>query len=306
MFNLYDINGLMFWSEADIKLRAMFEDFFVERLMGNLRSQNRAFAAHKCEAPLLTPLDLINPNYTEDDVWMQTASAAGTAFIDYIESPVRIDMDEVKLKALSKEHMRPDDQNYYVRMHALQTEYARGTEDNPVDGRLFSEMLMVYNELYPQKATVLRPETTMGSYAYARHLLNPHNTQKVMPPLVVYQHGKSFRREQDQPTKFMRLKEFYQLEFQILYSTSTKNDYSVSLIPTVCRMISDMIGPCRVEDSDRIPSYAEWTRDVVCEKTNMEVCSISKRTDYENMNVIEVAIGTDRCVYNFNRKNDAE
>lgn len=38
---------------------------------------------------------------------------------------------------------------------------------------------------------------------------------------------------------------------------------------------------------------------VVCEATNMEVCSISRRRDFPEANVLEVAIGTDRCVHNF-------
>lgn len=147
---------------------------------------------------------------------------------------------------------------------------------------------------------VLRPETTMGSYAYARHLLTHHTKTRL--PFVVWQHGLSFRREQDQVTKNMRLKQFYQLEFQILFSPKTANDYSVSMIPAVQEMISNLIGPCRVEPSDRIPNYAEWTQDIVHESSNMEVCSMSKRKDFDLASVLEVAIGTDRCVYHFMNK----
>lgn len=144
---------------------------------------------------------------------------------------------------------------------------------------------------------VLRPETTMGSYTYARHLLTHHTKTKL--PFVVWQHGLSFRREQDQVTKNMRLKQFYQLEFQIMFSPKTANDYSISMIPAVRDMIAEMIGPCRVEPSDRIPDYAEWTQDVIHEASNMEVCSMSKRKDFDQGSVLEVAIGTDRCVYHF-------
>jgi len=301
MEQLYDSNGLIFWSEEEIKLRAMFENFFVQKIKSNLKSQNRAFDMHKCEAPLLTPTDLINPNYTEEDVWVQGEPNTLAALFNYIELQ-EILKDKPRLLELSKAHMRPDSENYYNKMMELSEKLKDCSEDKPLEGQLLNEMLIVYQELYPSKRLVLRPETTMGSYAYARHLLNPHNPVKIMPPLVVYQHGKSFRREQDQPTKFMRLKEFYQLEFQILYSPSTKNDYSISLIPAVKQMIENMIGPCHVEDSDRLPSYAEWTKDVICTKSGMEVCSMSKRTDFEGMNVIEVAIGTDRCIYNFNNK----
>jgi glycyl-tRNA synthetase len=146
---------------------------------------------------------------------------------------------------------------------------------------------------------VLRPETTMGSYKALEYLLNTHNDRKIKLPLCVWQHGKSFRREQDQPTKFMRLKEFYQLEFQIAYSASTANDYSISLVPAVQQAISEMIGPCRIEPSDRLPDYSESTTDIICNTNDMEVCSISKRKDFPDAKILEVAIGTDRCVYNF-------
>ncbi|MFX7804518.1 hypothetical protein ABTK17_19825, partial [Acinetobacter baumannii] len=52
---------------------------------------------------------------------------------------------------------------------------------------------------------VLRPETTPSTYRYMRHLLDSH--QGVRLPLCVWQAGKSFRREQDQPSRHMRLKE---------------------------------------------------------------------------------------------------
>lgn len=143
---------------------------------------------------------------------------------------------------------------------------------------------------------VLRPETTAGSYLAAKQLLSTYEEIKRRMPLVVWQHGKSYRREQDQPSKFMRLKEFYQLEFQIIFKSDTKNDYSLAVIPAVKEMIAKMIGPCRIEESDRIPSYSESTTDIICEANDIEVCSISKRKDFADAKVLEVAIGTDRCV----------
>lgn len=234
MHNLYNKNGLIFWTQEEIALRRTLEQYFVTNIEKCLKEQNRAFEMFQCEAPLLTPRSLINPNYNEKDMW--------------------------------------------------------AWEDN-----------------------VLRPETTMGSYAYAQHLLNPHNQRKVKMPLCVWQHGKSFRREQDQPTKFMRLKEFYQLEFQIIFASNTANDYSLKLIPSVKKMLEVFVGPCRTEPSDRLPDYAEWTQDVICEKVgnpespqDMEVCSMSKRKDFPGASVLEVAIGTDRCIYNFNRRHHPE
>lgn len=150
----------------------------------------------------------------------------------------------------------------------------------------------------------LRPETTFGSYEYAQHLLNWLTDIKYKAPLVVYQHWKSFRNEQDQPTKFMRLKEFYQLEFQIIYFESTQNDYSIELIPKVKEILEKLIGKeCRIEDSDRLPKYSESTTDIVVCDNNMEIASISKRNDFpmwnwNKMKVLEVAIWTDRLIYN--------
>lgn len=217
MLNLYDKNGLVFWTETEIKLRRIFEEIFSSSILFELQKQNSAFHMVQMEAPLLTPKNLINPNYTDADTWS-------------------------------------------------------------------------FDEL------VLRPETTMGSYEYAKILLSGYSDVKYRPPLVVFQHGKSFRREADHPSKFMRLKEFYQLEFQIIFAKNTMNDYSVALYPAVCTILSNIVDKCHLEKSERLPDYSEETIDVICERNSMELCSMSKRKDFENYKVIEIAIGTDRCV----------
>lgn len=232
MENLYNVNGLIFWTEEEIRIREMLKQHFVAAITSNLKTQNRGFEILQVEAPLITPREFINQNYTALDVF---------------------ELDEI-------------------------------------------------DQFAENAGLVLRPETTMGTYKFIEHLLNPHNDRKIKLPVCVWQHGKSFRREQDQPTKFMRLKEFYQLEFQIAYSVTTANDYSVGLIPAMQKAISEMIGPCRVEASDRLPDYSESTTDIICEKNDMEVCSISKRKDFPGAKLLEVAIGTDRCIYNFMQK----
>jgi glycyl-tRNA synthetase len=178
MENLYNKNGLIFWSEKDIKFRKFIEEQFSTNLMLALKEQNVGFSLIQVEAPILTPIELINKNYTTEDMYV---------------------IDDL----------------------------------------------------------VLRPETTMGSFEAAKNLLSTYNDIKYKPPIVVYQHGKSFRKEQDQPTKFMRLKEFYQLEFQIIYSEKTFNDYSIKLYPKIQEMISNIIGDCYIEKSDRLPDYSE-------------------------------------------------
>src|SRR5688572_26193574 len=132
MENLYDVNGLVFWDEDEIRLRNMIQDHVVSALANKLESRNRMFEFVRIEAPLITPRIFINKNYNDEDMFV-------------------------------------------------------------LDERF-----------------VLRPETTMGSYQAILHMLGPAG-RIYKTPLVVWQHGKSFRREQDQPTKFMRLKEFYQL-----------------------------------------------------------------------------------------------
>jgi glycyl-tRNA synthetase len=155
-----------------------------------------------------------------------------------------------------------------------------------------------------QEDLVLKPETTAPSYLYAQALMNSHNKMKVKPPFVVWQHSRSARNEQDNVLKNMRLKEFYQLEFQILFSETTMNDYYPSIVNAMRDAASMLIGSCRTEPSDRVPSYSTETTDIVCEKSDMEICSMSRRLDFPNskIKVIEVAFGTDRCVYNFLRK----
>lgn len=153
---------------------------------------------------------------------------------------------------------------------------------------------------------VLKPETTMSSYLYAQHLMNPHSAIKVRPPVVVWQHARSARYEQDLTIKNMRLKEFYQLEFQILFGDTTRNDYFPGVAEAMRTAAADMLGECYLEDSDRLPSYSTQTTDIICKRSEMEICSMSRRTDFPNpkIKVIEVAFGTDRCVYNFLRKNE--
>lgn len=240
MERIYNTNGLIFWIEKEIRLRRMFEEYFYNELRRVLLDMNPAWSFSQIEAPILTPDELINPNYTSEDVWVQEGEKPGLT---------------------------------------------------------------------------LRPETTPGSYAYAVHLLE--NTAKpIKPPFVVWQTGKSFRREQDQVTKNMRLKEFYQQEFQCIFVADTANDYHTNCLEPIRRMIGDMVHlPTRIVESDRLPSYSLKTMDIEVDNGDkwMEVCSISLRRDFpttakfqakgkvveKELRVLEVAIGLDRCVYNF-------
>ena len=259
---LFDVNGLMFWNEREIRLRRQFEAHFAAELQNILIAENPAWRFVHFEGPILTPRTLLNWNYTEEDIWIQSDPKYTTVEGDSVEIWV------------------PEEEQLHL---------------------------------------ALRPETTPSSYVYAQHLLRTHSGIK--PPFVVWQTGKSFRREQDQVTKNMRLKEFYQQEFQCIYTAETKNDYQEAVLEPVRKMISEMVGlPTRIVESDRLPSYSLRTMDVEVNNGDkwMELCSISKRTDFpdkarfetkkgiveKDLEVLEVAIGLCRCVYNFEQKGD--
>jgi glycyl-tRNA synthetase len=238
---LYDVNGLVFWTEHEVRLREQFRDYFVDRMRDALAAINSAWRFSGVEAPVLMPRTLVAATYTDDDV------------------------------------------------------YSLGD-------------------------LALRPETTPGTYRYLRHQFDD-TSSGFRPPACCWQYGLSFRREQDQPSRHVRLKAFYQLEFQCAFTADTANDYHAALQQPVARMLSDVIGlPTRLVESDRLPAYSQKTVDVEVDNGDkwMEVCSMSLRTDFPGLVriptrkstterailVAEVAIGMDRCVYNFLRRSE--
>lgn len=244
MKSLYNVNSLVFWEEKDIRLKKFIEETIKEEIKVILLEQNPQWKFFQIEAPCLIPMDLINENYTNDDIWVQESKSE----------------TETKL--------------------------------------------------------VLKPETTPSSYLYAEYLLD---SNKVLPPFVVWQTSKSFRREQDQSIKHMRLKEFYQTEFQCIYAADTLNDYQEKVLEPIRKMFQDILAmPTRVVESDRLPNYSLRTMDIEVwnEDKWMELCSISKRKDFtkkavfnlknkvieKDLLVLEIATSSDRIVYNYNER----
>lgn len=228
----YNVNGLITWNEKEIEARDYFTKQLILSVKESLLNANKAWSFTRIESPLLTPSELINPNYTDEDVY-----------------------------------------------------------------RVNSEL-------------TLRPETTIGSYEYARELIED---QFNLLPMVVFQSGKSFRQEQAQTLKNVRFKEFYQLEFQCLYSEDTLNDYQTVVSEDLVGIVHKLTGlPVRIVESDRLPSYSEKTIDIEVKTTHkwLEVCSISVRNDFKtqakfqtkkglkfsNIKVLEIAFGLDRLV----------
>jgi glycyl-tRNA synthetase len=160
---------------------------------------------------------------------------------------------------------------------------------------------------------VSRPETTASTYAWMVEQLTNHSGLQF--PYACWQVGKSFRRESDHVLSHMRLKEFYQMEFQCAYNAETANDYQEKALEPIRKMLALATRlPTRIVESDRLPSYSLRTMDVEVDVGArwMEVCSISKRTDFPIKNrfqnkkkewmetdvlVLEIAIGMDRIIY---------
>jgi glycyl-tRNA synthetase len=156
--------------------------------------------------------------------------------------------------------------------------------------------IFVTNHKVESDFLCLRAETTPSSYEYARFL----NKQQL--PLCVWQSGKSFRREVNDGATAAKLRfnEFYQLEFQCIYSNTTKADYRSALIDAVEQEI-ERFTQCktRVVESDRLPLYSDSTLDIEVYLNNewREIASCSIRNDFsENTKVAEIAIGLDRVV----------
>jgi len=242
MLNIYDVNGLPSWDEAEINQREHLTASLAAGVREALLAMNPAWSFRRVEAPLLMPRALISEAYTDADVWAQR----------------RMDASD----------------------HDL----------------------------------VLRPETTPGTYAAMRHALDHHTGARL--PFCMWQAGKSFRREAEQPGKFCRFKEFHQLEFQCAYSSDTTNDYHAKVLEPMRAMLARATGRrTRVVPSDRLPAYSQVTSDVEAwmgeDDRWMEICSVSRRTDFPGtvtvrnkrneavehaVLVLEVAVGLDRCV----------
>lgn len=167
----------------------------------------------------------------------------------------------------------------------------------------------------PDRQLVLKPETTPSTYAWLYHHLRQ---QDIKPPVCAWQVSKSFRRENDQPTKHCRFKEFYQQEFQCLFTADTKNDYFEQIIRPLAQAFAlEACCSTRLVVSDRLPDYSTRTWDIEMwtgEKW-MEVASISLRHDFIEKarfkdkeiecRVLEIAAGPDRLAYCWSKRLEA-
>jgi glycyl-tRNA synthetase len=183
-----------------------------------------------------------------------------------------------------------------------------------IPGHLISKEYDSEDIYVARDSLALKPETTASSYAYAQYM-NEH--QEFTPPFCVWQASKSFRRENDQVSKNVRLKEFYQQEFQCIVTADTKKDYQDhETLEVIRQALMKLTGlDARVVPSDRLPSYSDLTLDIELKTPHkwLEVCSISKRHDVpfeweqphakgkprfsHSLINYEFAFGLDRVVY---------
>ena len=147
---------------------------------------------------------------------------------------------------------------------------------------------------------VMRAETTATTYKFAERIMEL-DPKVYKPPLCVYQTGKSYRRELSDGANWGKLRalEFWQLEFQCIYSDDTKFPYMDRLVPYAAEVVGKVTNkPYRVIDSDRLPSYSTKTVDIEVYADRdrpFEVASCSLRNDFrEGYTVFEMAFGLDR------------
>lgn len=146
----------------------------------------------------------------------------------------------------------------------------------------------------------LRPETTAGTFEIMEQKFpNKEQIQKQLP-FCLWQVGCSFRDETNSETMRatkLRLKQFYQIEFQLFASQGSKAPY---LEEALKALIKQYGGFAMAPDS--LPHYSEKTIDWGFGENggfgenNLEVAGLSVRKDWPHGMVFEVAIGLDRLV----------
>jgi glycyl-tRNA synthetase len=139
----------------------------------------------------------------------------------------------------------------------------------------------------------LRPETTRGTFECLK-LMYPNSGQlRKKLPVCIWQAGKSFRNEQNRPFGELRFKEFYQLEYQLVYPENTKVDYLNIFVSQFVIYLEKVFNYRGVfaESQEKLPHYSKRTTDIYLD--NHEIIGISDRIDFDYP-VMEIACGLDR------------
>jgi threonyl-tRNA synthetase len=215
--NMYDVSGLEFWGESEIKLR----NEFVKDMVGRVHSKIKPIKMTEIDAPILTPNGKVSKTYKKKETFT--------------------------------------------------------TSDK----------------------LTLRPQIAPGTYAMATKIIK--SGRKL--PFAIWQHGKVFHKDSSSKKKNMKLKEMYQLTFQIFYVEDHPKISSTNLIKAVKDEIQDYVGRCRVSDSQFL-AHSKWTKTIERSSNAMALATISERHDFttkynrSSVTVLEISICTDRIVYN--------
>ena len=138
----------------------------------------------------------------------------------------------------------------------------------------------------------LRPETTIGTYTAIDMDFPDKAAMKKWLPMCYWQVGCSFREESNPDTmrvSKLRLRQFYQMEFQLFASAGSKAPY----LETALDLLVKNYGGSH-KSADELPHYSEKTLDWFIGDLEIAGCSIRK--DWQYGMVFEIAIGLDRLV----------
>lgn len=138
----------------------------------------------------------------------------------------------------------------------------------------------------------LRPETTKGTFEVMADMYPQDKQLQKKLPICLWQYGKSFRNEGKGETmraSNLRLREFYQLEFQLFASKGTGAPYLEAALGALQNQYG---GGYEKPAPNDLPHYSNKTIDWVMDGVEVAGCSVRK--DWEPGMVFEVAIGMDR------------
>ena len=305
MKHVYDANNLPFWSERDLEIRDHLVRSMAEEVRRTLSSRNRAWSVERIESPMLIPRDLLSEEYSDSKMFVQQTRVTSLR-ADFLADWPSLD-ESLRNRVLDIE--RADEASRREIRATVESSSPEDAENWPdiIDHAVRNWAAI---RRVPLRELVLRPETTPATYEWMRQEIVASSRSM---PYCCWQLNKSFRREQDQPTRHMRLKEFWQQEFQCAYSSDTFDDYQALLVPSVKRIVEENTRcPARVVVADRLPKYSVATFDVEVWNSEkwMEICSISKRIDFPEVRlpskkdkepptilVAEVATSPDRQTY---------
>jgi glycyl-tRNA synthetase (class II) len=178
--------------------------------------------------------------------------------------------------------------NKAIRMERVETPIL--TPANRIEGHIKTGFNLVGTS---EENLYLRPETTAGTFeAFDKTFNQSEQYLQAQLPYCMWQVGLSFRNEKNADTMRatkLRLMQFYQIEFQLFTSLSTKASY---LEPTLEALVKRYGG--EFKPADELPHYSEKTLDWYM--GDLEVAGCSVRTDWKHGKVYEIAIGLDRLV----------